>query len=321
MATQASPKKCGNPICDKTPESTALKQCSRCKTTSYCSQECQALSWPTHKMFCRRQNYIIKFHLMPDKITNPPVFRTISCPANALFYHLHMALQVAFGWATTHSFDFAIANPDFKPPTNRMEYMMWNRPGAATDPSRQQEYFFRVTDPTKQTPYSGIDRVHEDLRRHPRCVERLADKYRLYQLFDNPKYQGQQMIYTYDFGDNWEHHATFLGRTPATSDFSCLDGSGHGVAEDVGSAQGWTSLKAAYRAARPSNEQSMRRTWFERLCANPDPLGLAGDRVLVWDRDAVNATLVFDTMFARFERMADEADARVKMYEEENRRR
>lgn len=33
---------------------------------------------------------------------------------------MHLALQLAFGWATTHSFDFAVVNPGYAAPGDIM---------------------------------------------------------------------------------------------------------------------------------------------------------------------------------------------------------
>src|SRR5689334_1351398 len=108
-------RKCGNAACAtlsaSPPDLRSLRLCSRCRRTAYCSPECQSAAWPSHKGGCVRPNYIIEFHLAPAQITNPPVTRTLSCPAHVVFYVLHLALQTAFGWATTHSFDFAVMDP------------------------------------------------------------------------------------------------------------------------------------------------------------------------------------------------------------------
>jgi hypothetical protein len=113
---------------------------------------------------------------------------------------------------------------------------------------------------------------------------------------------GRQIIYTYDFGDNWEHYLSIEGRADPTNVFVCLDGSGHGVAEDAGGVNGWANLKAAYEASHPSREQQDRREWFERSASNCDLRGLAGDRVNAWDRHQINKEL--SNVFERFERMA-----------------
>ncbi|KAF2405647.1 hypothetical protein EJ06DRAFT_468213 [Trichodelitschia bisporula] len=133
--------------------------------------------------------------------------------------------------------------------------------------------------------------MHEGGRKHPHTVEKKADTFPLYQLFDDAKYRGKQLAYTYDFGDNWEHVMTVEGRADSTKTFSCLLGTGQPVAEDVGSTRGWEKLKEAYRAATPSAEQREKRSWFERDASNADPRGLAGGRVDEWDRDAVNRKL------------------------------
>ncbi|KAM4067326.1 plasmid pRiA4b ORF-3-like protein [Hirsutella rhossiliensis] len=309
--------KCGNAGCTKPSsfalDTNSLQRCSRCRKAAYCSRECQSAAWPSHKGACVRPNYIIKFHLGPEHITNPPVTRTLSCPAHVSFYGLHLALQTAFGWATTHSFDFAVLDPDYREPTDVMEVM---RRRMALGPSGDQlpaseprEYLFRIVDPVEQTMFSGIDRMHESTRRHANTPEKKADKYRLFQLLDDAQFQNPQIVYTYDFGDNWEHYFTVLGRADSTDDFVCLDGSGHYVAEDSRGVNGWEDLKAAYRAQNPTKEQRERRQWFESMASNPDPRGLAGDRVNAWDRDQINRDLETDIMFKRFEAMGDAASA------------
>ncbi|CAJ2503882.1 Uu.00g112760.m01.CDS01 [Anthostomella pinea] len=222
-------------------------------------------------------------------------------------------VAVAFGWATTHSFDFAVANPDYEEPSDLMgviqQRMLMDRNGGQRDQSQPQEYLFRVVDPVEQTPFSGIDRMHEGDRCHPNTPEKKADKYKLYKLFDDPRYQARQIVYTYGFGDNWDHYMTITGRADATKNFVCLDGSGHGVAEDAGGVDGWADVKAAYRAARPSQEQRGRRDWFERRASNRDPRGLAGEGVHAWDRQQINREL--GNLLGRFERMSDTAEARM----------
>ncbi|KAK3311014.1 MM3350-like domain-containing protein, partial [Chaetomium strumarium] len=91
-------------------------------------------------------------------------------------------------------------------------------------------------------------------------------------------YAGKQVIYMYDFGDNWEHNLSVEGRADPTDRFVCLSGTGHAVAEDVGSVDGWRELKDAYCTSHPTKEQRERRQWYERTASNGDPEGLAGDR-------------------------------------------
>ncbi|KAK4038403.1 plasmid p 4b orf-3 family protein [Parachaetomium inaequale] len=275
--TTSGPKKCDSPSCPKPADSApaTLLLCSRCRTTRYCSQACQAASWPAHKKQCRRQNYIIKFRLVPDDISDPPT---------------------AFGWATTHSFDFAVKDPAYTPRADLLAYMQKIRQfhdlnsgpggggtdGGGTDSggmnpvSASREYLLRVTDPVPQNRFSGIDRMHE----------------------------GKQIVYTYHFGDNWEHTLTVEGHGDFTDHFVCLSWTGHPVAKDVGGVQGWKDLKAAYRTAQPTTEQRERREWFEKRARNADPRGLADDRVNAWDMAQVNRNLV--DISDRFDRLAEQ---------------
>lgn len=122
------------------------------------------------------------------------------------------------------------------------------------------------------------------------------------------------MVYTYDFGDNWEHYITVVGREPATNRFICREATGHYVAEDVGSWRGWEDLKKAYQARSPTEEQRDRMAWFERMASNKDPLGLHGNRAeWVASLDEINSDLV--DMYDRFQKMGDLADEQKRNFE------
>lgn len=127
---------------------------------------------------------------------DPPVIRTLSCPADVTFYHLHLALQTAFNWATTHSFDFAVQDPDYVPPAHDgpdglmqfiQETMAITENGGRAA-SAPREYMLRITDPVASSPFSGIDRMHEGQRKHPRTVEKDSQDFKLWQLLENAEY-------------------------------------------------------------------------------------------------------------------------------------
>jgi hypothetical protein len=128
------------------------------------------------------------------------VIRTLSCPANATFYQLHQALQVAFGWASTHTFGFAVVDPEYDVnedgPANIEQFiqerMLVQTNGGRTE-SMMREYILRVVD-SPAWPAGGfgpVDRVHEAIRKHPRTEEKKAETYRLWQMFDNLEYQSR----------------------------------------------------------------------------------------------------------------------------------
>ena len=109
-----APSACQNPACPSTTTaSTDLQPCPRCLAKYFCSPECRrqdsSSSCGGAKPSCPRPNYILRVQLHPREITNPPIERTISCPANATFYKLHGALQVAFGWSSSHLHHFTVS--------------------------------------------------------------------------------------------------------------------------------------------------------------------------------------------------------------------
>ncbi|KAK4211173.1 MM3350-like domain-containing protein [Rhypophila decipiens] len=276
--------KCSNPSCPhpESPPST-LSRCARCQSESYCSRACQSAAWKKHKPHCRPMNYVLKFDLHPGKITNPPVSRTLSCPARPefSFYDLHITLQTAFGWKQMTTFDFAVIDPDFVQKEHDLASMIqFTRRLTMGDHSgAPREYLLRLTDPmTKIKGGAGFHHVDEAVRRlreHPGTEEKMAHMMPLYKFFEDKRWEGKQLVYVYDFGNYWEHFMTL---------YKCVDGTGHYVAEDVGSWKGWEELKKAYRTTKPTKVQEERKTWFETRAANRDPKGLYGQRVHLFDK-------------------------------------
>lgn len=188
-------------------------------------------------------------------IDDPVVERTISCPSHATFDQLHQALQAAFGWATTHTYDFNILDPDFNSETGKDEAGMrdmLSRLSGKVDPNSPREYQLRILDKNKAGLF--IDSMHDNQRAHPRTPEKASRNTKLFSIFEDSNHRDGKMVYTYDFGDRWEHLLTVTGRADTSSKFRCIDGVGHHVAEDV-KQDGWAELKEAYRTTRPNKEQ------------------------------------------------------------------
>ena len=147
----------------------------------------------------------------------------------------------------------------------------------------------RIVDPNTNM---HIDRMHMGDRRHKDTPEKMANRLRLHQVLDDPSYRDAPLQYEYDFGDCWEHQVTHVSRADKATDFfQCTDGEGHGVAEDVGSTNGWENLKGAYRTPRPNKEQREKMKWFENSACNGDRQGLGNGRDKKWEKAEINSRL------------------------------
>ncbi|KAL6718631.1 hypothetical protein ACLMJK_002865 [Lecanora helva] len=284
---------------------TTLQQCARCKNRSYCGKECQQMDWQTHKTTCKCPNYLLKVQLCPDRIKDPQVFRTLSCPADTTFAQLHRALQVAFSWADTHTYDFMVKDPAEvarmaakKAAGEEPDIMeiIRRRMELQGQPQSEERHLLRLVEAAPHGPGGfaggkGIDFMHNDARRHRDTPEKPSNKVRLREVFEHQHLKNKPLEYEYDFGDCWEHQITILGRDDTRDFFMCKDGEGHYVAEDAGSVQGWETLKKAYRAARPNKEQREKMHWFENQASNADPHGLKNGRERAWAKGDINRRL------------------------------
>ncbi|TVY42154.1 hypothetical protein LOCC1_G005789 [Lachnellula occidentalis] len=281
-----------------------LLTCTRCKKTRYCSKNCQADNWGTHKSTCKAQNYILKISLCPTEITNPSVNRTLSCPSTATFEQLHRALQIAFGWAGTQTYDFKILDPNAQQPEPQPDMIAYvTRRLAALEAAQSsdslmpdagpRQNLLRIIEkgafrPGEFDMGSGkkVDAMHNSERVHSQTPEIDSKKIKLGKVLENKEYEGAELQYEYDFGDCWQHTIQVVGRMEASKGFLCFDGEGHGVAEDAGSVPGWLELREAYRTANPTTEQMEKRTWFETMASNNDPRGLGNGSEWYWDGPA-----------------------------------
>jgi hypothetical protein len=216
-----------------------------------------------------------------------------------------MALQVAFDWAGSHTYDFKIKDPNADPEAEPdiMTYinrrMMQDRAqfdGGPVPDMGPRQNFLRIVEEDPRGPMGfmsgkGIDAMHNGSRVHSQTPEVVGSKIKLSKVFENKEYKGAGIEYEYDFGDCWEHEITVVGRADPTSKFVCIDGEGHGAAEDAGSVRGWNELVEAYRTANPNKDQREKRKWFETQASNSDPRGLGNGRDAFWDKAAINAAL------------------------------
>ena len=141
------------------PDTAVLEPCYRCQAVLYCSKDCQKA---TCKRSCKRPNYIIKVSLgLFGEVRDPPIERTLSCPAHATFGRFHRALKLAFGWTGQSNYDFRVVDED------------------------TGKTLLRVVDPMEEV--DEYDDVFDVLG----VVEKEADGYRLWNLFETAKYKGK----------------------------------------------------------------------------------------------------------------------------------
>jgi hypothetical protein len=305
---EASCNSCKKPQAE-VPET--LKRCAKCQKVLYCSKECQRTDWSSHKLVCISKadedavsagNYVLKVQLRPGDIENPAIWRTLSCPAVATFERLHRALQIAFGWATTHTYDFKVRDPDYEPADEvedgeDMAAMImrltetYNTGQQSHTAPRQNLLRIIAKSQNRMGGFGAVDSMHSGARSHPRTSEKASDKVKLHEVLEHAEYRGNSLEYEYDFGDCWTHEITVTGRIAHSNTFSCTAGEGHPCAEDAGGVHGWMELVEAYKTARPTKEQREKRKWFETMCSNRDSGGLAGTRVEQWDQRLVNRLL------------------------------
>lgn len=190
-----------------------------------------------HKEHCQRPAYLLKFQVNPREITDPPVWRTLYVPSDTTFRKLHAALQVAFSWSGTHSYEFHVHDDNAKLQNVDLMSIIKQRmkmdaaqfePGEYQgDPDSQREFVHRITDDrdwTREACRPPIDRMHEPKWAHPLTTKKGSSRTKLWEVLENAKLNGLKMTYLYDYGDCWEHDFEVVGRQPAGGKIECIDG-------------------------------------------------------------------------------------------------
>jgi len=137
--------------------------------------------------------------------TKPPVWRRILVPESYTFYDLHVAIQNSMGWTDSHLHHFEKRDVKGKP---------WEHSVLIDCPYGAEEY-----EQEENTLY-------------------VTETY-ITQFF---KKVGDKIIYTYDFGDNWEHEVLLEKILPREANIKypvCLDGKLSCPPEDCGSIPGF----------------------------------------------------------------------------------
>lgn len=232
-------------------------------------------------------DYIL--HIVIQRTESPEVSRVLTIPAATTFHKLHLAIQIAFGWVNCHMYKFDIS----RDPPSKGKFT-YTRPFISIQEEEPDYLGF--------DPFTGKEEVKEEFRASKKT--KLSDVLENADLMD-----GSSIEYEYDFGDGWAHAISVVGRTSTTNPKPvCISGEGLGPSEDCGGEYssavlkiggitylegeyGWKTLKEAYNAPRPSEDQKERMQWYEKHSANGIEGGLANNKHWVWDRADVNNKL------------------------------
>lgn len=148
---------------------------------------------------------VFQFKIQITNVVKPAVWRRLTVPAGFTFAKFHRVIQVAFDWHDSHLSQFSPKG--------------WGSSPVISSPGRAPVF---------------MDDDDEE--------EKLdAGKIKLSDIFTAV---GQTFVYTYDFGDDWQHRITLekISDTNAkTAD--CLEGKGAAPPEDCGGFPGYEALK------------------------------------------------------------------------------
>lgn len=171
---------------------------------------------------------VFKFKIQIIGITKPPVWRRVEVPANFNFNQFNDVIQAVFGWEHAHLWNFEPA-----------------RKSRRTRPAFRIEMQYEGKEPS-------WDRGRED----------LPPTTKLDKIFPRLK----EMVYTYDYGDDWEHSIKLEKCIDEDRECAvCIDGKGATPPEDCGGVWGYESLKEAF--ADDTEEADNYRDW---LCMDDD---------------------------------------------------
>ena len=161
----------------------------------------------------------------------PETYRVVLVPAGITFMRLHDVIQFAMGWHDYHLHEFSFEG---------------SRETFTNDEDRVEEYRHFLANPKAERPehQKWIDRVLD----RP-C--RLSSKVKIDRYLE--KYG--RALYTYDFGDDWEHDVIL---EEIVEDYphpypQCLEWAGACPPEDVGGPGGYEEFLKAWR--KPTNKE------------------------------------------------------------------
>ena len=190
----------------------------------------------------------------------PVIWRRILVPARFTLNGLHRVIQAAFGWEDYHLHRFEANHVCYENP----ELCEW-----------------------EPTPKEWCDRLLEQ-GVDPLEVERLCTpprderKVRLRDLVDEGV---REIIYLYDFGDDWSHTIKIEGVEEADPRRlpELLDGERSGPPEDSGGLPGYEEIQSAFAGEETEDEAAERAAWA-RTKMGPHWTPESYDAAMIQDR-------------------------------------
>ncbi|KAF8987179.1 hypothetical protein BDQ17DRAFT_1548254 [Cyathus striatus] len=209
-------------------------RCTRCRDAvppaMYCSKDCQKTDWQFHKKYCGKYSYTFDLTLVGS--SNPPIKRTFDVPSCLRIFMTSV----------------------FRPSPSGNDYGILAMRDQVLRIIQRDSLEHELTLGSR-----GKIEFEEILK--------LKDVYgedgRLKVLTTNPATgKAYPLLYLYDFGDHWEHLLEFRGQNLASAARPLVtSATGCAPVEDSGAIPGWNSVKAAFRARNPTQEQEERRQW------------------------------------------------------------
>ncbi|MCJ1358543.1 MAG: hypothetical protein MMC33_008543 [Icmadophila ericetorum] len=198
---------------------------------------------------------------MPGKVIDPSITRTLSCPTTATFEDLHHAIQIAFQWSRSFTYDFKIQieDPDADADST-----------TTTTTGKKKKPVVRMLDGEARILSDKLPAIMGSFAvTHPNVFTDSVQEVRLQNYFETSRLETFFLEYEYDYlNGHWILEIALIGRAPVTSGFVCIEGQGNGVALQMMNWREWEDLKDAYRAVRAAEnvtpEQNARIAWFEK---------------------------------------------------------
>lgn len=186
-------------------------------------------------------------------LENYDIYRIIEAPARARFWQLHEAIQRSFGWLGYHLHMFTFYDGEVTAHQNRMYYSKNRRMVILDhrDPEAEQYH-----DPEKYEIYKDRSLMLRDV--FEKC---------------------DSCVYTYDFGDDWEHVITVEDRIKdGSGKIRLLEMQGERPPEDVGGEGGFEEYM---RILSDKNDPEYEATvqWAEITKAKPETMEEINEKI------------------------------------------